>query len=286
MNYKNDPAFIKGYNQEALDIKEKAFDCHGALYALGRYVKSLNSVDEDYITKQVSFFKERKDLKYLLIDLDNTIFDFTKAELLSLRITFEKLKIEVKEEYINTYLKINDSLWKALEKKEINKSELSRLRFVKTFDILKLDPSKALEAEKIYNSELAKHPFYLDGAEIAVKELSKKYQIFIITNGFSTIQRPRINNSSLKDYISGLYISEEIGHDKPSKAYFEYVLKAIGDRDKRHYLIVGDSVTSDIKGALNMGIESVLITKSPDPITFNLSSLAYLERALAFIPFK
>ena len=277
--------FLKGYQAEALRIKEDALKEKDPLYALGRYVKSLGSNDENYIKTQISFFHQRPKLKYLLIDLDNTIFDFTKAELLSLRLTFENLGIEAKDSYINTYLEINHELWKALERREITKEQLSYQRFAKTFAKLKLEPELAFKAEYFYNRELAKHPFYLSGAEKAIEELSQDYAIAIITNGFKDIQRPRIANSTLSDHIKALYISQEIGYDKPAKEFFEYVLHDLKDLDKSHYLIVGDSLSSDIKGASNIGIEAVLVGSTNHENVFDLTSLAYLKRVLAFAPF-
>ncbi|MBE6616597.1 MAG: noncanonical pyrimidine nucleotidase, YjjG family [Ruminococcaceae bacterium] len=198
--------------------------------------------------------------KYLLFDMDNTLLDFSRAEYLSFERTAKEAGLDYSEELYELYSRINDSLWKKLEVGGIKLEELKIERFrMLLSEIGYSDPE---ERERIatfmrnrYMLVLGEQGCMIDGAPEVCEKLSGKYDMYILTNGIADIQRSRYAISGLGKYFKEMFISEEIGHTKPERAYFDYVFDKIGDQDKTKYLMIGDSLTSDCDGAIAYGID-------------------------------
>ncbi len=190
----------------------------------------------------------------ILFDADGTLFDFLRGEREALVLACKKHGIELTEGDIKEYSAINDSLWKALERGEVDKETLRIKRFeifcsLKGFDCdyrgLSLD----------YTDFLAEQRFLIDGAEEILEALSEKCRIYIITNGIGYVQRNRFAKSVIGKYFLELFISEEVGYEKPSIHFFEYVAERIPSYDPKKTLVVGDSMTSDMKGGIGAGLD-------------------------------
>ena len=197
--------------------------------------------------------------KYLLFDADNTLFDFNKAERKAFLGLSEIDEIVFCEENYERYHEINDKLWKKLERKETTKAELRSARFAELYLSLGLEVNTEL-IERItatYPKKLGLGCDLLDGARGTLAHLSNSYQIYIVTNGLSEVQKMRLERSSIKGYIIKMFVSEDVGFEKPDKRYFDHVLACIGDYDQNRYLVIGDSLTSDIDGAILYGIDCV-----------------------------
>lgn len=195
-----------------------------------------------------------KKYKFLLFDADNTILDFTRSEETAIRSTMAESGIIATDELCKSYSRINLSLWKALERKEIDKETLKILRFemfVKENSI-NADPA---HMAAFYAEQLSKQPFVIDGAKELLVSLQNDYEIYIITNGIGFVQRGRMGASSINGLYKKLYISEDIGYEKPDKRYFERVFADIENFDRSRALIIGDSLSSDIKGAVNCSVD-------------------------------
>lgn len=198
--------------------------------------------------------------KYILFDADNTLFDFDRSEYEALDLVMREYGIEIDEKQHEVYHEINDRLWKMLEVGEIEREKLKTERFVRFFEYLGIEmPDTAENVAHNYVEKLSLQNFLLPGAEEVCRELSPRYKLYLITNGLTFVQKRRISNSPLKKYFTDFFISEEVGYAKPEKAFFEYVSDSIGDSDKSDYIVVGDSLTSDIQGAVNFGVDSVWI---------------------------
>ncbi len=195
----------------------------------------------------------------LLLDADGTLLDFDQAEEIALRTVYGRHGIPCTKENLNTYFKVNQALWKQLERNEITKEELIQTRFPITFDQLHLKVSTSASFSKEYQEELAKQHPLLEGALEAVKELSKDYVLAIVTNGNLMTQQARLKDSGLKDWMSRIFISDELGVQKPMKAFFDRVLAELEEKDPSKILVVGDSLSSDILGARNAGLDSCWI---------------------------
>lgn len=193
--------------------------------------------------------------QWILFDADGTLFDYDRAEAYALASTFDDLGYAYREEYLTEYRQINGNLWQAFEQGAINQNKLKGKRFellCQSFGI-NLDPSVLSQH---YLKNLGYSTFLIDGAEATVKALASHYSLAIITNGLKDVQRPRIAASSIHSYFPVIVISEEVGAAKPDNKIFEIAFQRMGDPQRIEVLIIGDSLTSDIAGALNYGIDS------------------------------
>ncbi len=201
-------------------------------------------------------------MKYttLLLDLDETLFDFSKSEKFAIDKLMEKYNIPVTEENRRLYSKINDEKWKKLERGELTRPQLFRERFG---DFLKKTGVTADtdEANLSYMQFLSQASFILDGALETCKKLSGNYSLYLVTNGTKIVQNGRLSGSPIMKFIKDVFISEEIGFNKPQKEYFDYVLEHIEEKDKTKILVVGDSLSSDIAGAENSGLDSCWVNR-------------------------
>lgn len=204
-------------------------------------------------------------MKYttLLFDLDDTLMDFHKAEEYAIERLLEKYSIAVTQDNKKLYSLTNKAKWTALEKGEITRKELFATRFPDFFKALGVVADGA-QANADYMNFLSQGRFVIDGAEDICRELSTKYSMYIITNGAKIVQQGRLTNLPLMKYFDGVFISEEIGFDKPKKEYFDHVFANIPEKDKSKVLVIGDSLSSDIKGAVNYGIDCCWINRGED----------------------
>ncbi len=225
-------------------------------------------------------------MKYttLLIDLDETLFDFSKSEKFAIDKLMEKYNIPVTEENRRLYSAINDEKWKKLERGELTRQQLFHERFAgflkKTGVTADTD-----EANLSYMKFLSQASFILDGALETCKKLSENYSLYLVTNGTKIVQNGRLNGSPIMKYIKGVFISEEIGFNKPQKEYFAYVLEHIEERDKKKILVVGDSPSSDIAGAINSGLDSCLVNRKNQNVesgaTYTISYITEIFEVLS-----
>lgn len=192
-------------------------------------------------------------IEFLLLDLDDTILDFHKAETIALTKTLEEYGIPPTEETVSLYSAINKKHWEMLERGEINREQVKVLRFARLFEKLAVDIDALAVADR-YRENLAIGHYFLPGAEEALEVLNKKYRLFITSNGASKVQSGRMTSANLYRFFEKTFVSEDLGADKPSAAYFEGAFSQIPGFDKKKAMIVGDSLTSDIQGGINAGI--------------------------------
>ncbi len=190
-----------------------------------------------------------------LFDADGTLFDFARAEDESIRYTMSSFGIEPTDERVAKYSEINDGLWKALERGEIEKNVLLYHRFELFCQYYGFDADHKKMAQTYMNT-LATKGHLIEGAEELIKKLFKKVKLYIVTNGVEFIQEGRYAVSGIGKYFDGKFISGVIGHEKPCIEYFEHVEKHIENFDRSRTIIIGDSLTSDIKGGINFGIDT------------------------------
>ena len=197
-------------------------------------------------------------IEFLLLDLDDTILDFHMQEQFAIRKTLSAVGVEPTDDVCDLYSKINLRHWSMLEKGEITREKLAWHRFSELFEVLgvEADPHKT---SQLYWGNLATGHYFLPGAEETVKALAKKYKLYMVTNGTASVQHSRIASAGLAPFFAGIFISQEIGTDKPAKAYFESCFARIPDFAQEKAMIVGDSLTSDIRGGKNAGIATCWI---------------------------
>jgi YjjG family noncanonical pyrimidine nucleotidase len=191
----------------------------------------------------------------LLLDLDNTLLDFNKGERMALKPVLDKYGIEDNEENRKLYSKINLSYWKKLERKEITREEVVTLRWKEYFSYFHIN-SDGKEVNDIYFKGLKNSAYLLDGALDFLKEASKYFNLYIISNGIKEVQDNRLLISGIKPYFKKIFISEEMGYVKPEKEFFDLVLKE-AKLTKDECIVIGDSLSSDIQGAINSNIDYI-----------------------------
>lgn len=196
-------------------------------------------------------------IRNVLFDLDDTLFDFHKAEKIALTKTLVHFGIDPTEETLALYSTINAAHWKRLELGEISREEVKVGRYRELFKTIgvECDPVKATA---YYESMLAIGHYFMPGAPELLEGLyRKKYRLYIVSNGTAKVQEGRIESSGIAKYMDGIFISQILGANKPDKQFFDICFAEIPDFSLSETVIIGDSLSSDIKGGINAGITTV-----------------------------
>lgn len=197
-----------------------------------------------------------KKYEVILLDLDETLFDFKKTELYALEKTFTLFNIKYDEAYhLAAYSKINTQVWKDLEQGLLTTAELKVERFRRLIEALHLE-GEATQWSDTYAKYLGEGAFLLEGAKEFVETLSKKYRLGVITNGIGSVQHSRLERSDLAPYFETVIISEEVKVSKPNAKIFEIALESLNHKNRSTVLMIGDSLTSDIQGGINAGVDT------------------------------
>src|SRR6185503_7204161 len=201
----------------------------------------------------------KKHYPWLWFDADGTLFDYERAEGSALKNTFGSLDLRFEDDYLDIYQRINQGLWRALEKQEISAAVLRVRRFELLLEAVQLTGS-ADEMSTTYIEQLGLRAELMDGAYEVLQALQGRCKFAIVTNGLQAVQRSRLEHSTIKHFISELIISEEVGAAKPQAAFFDEAFARIAARNERpaksEVLIIGDSLTSDIRGGVEYGIDT------------------------------
>lgn len=212
-----------------------------------------------YFFTHLMFRKENLDLKYkyLLFDLDHTLLDFDAAEDIALSQLLKEEGVEDIQTYKDYYVPMNKALWKDLEQKKITKSELINTRFSRLFAHFGIEKDGAYLAER-YQFFLSKQGQTFPGVEDLLKKLiSKGYDLYAATNGITYIQTGRLEQSGIAPYFKEIFISEQLHTQKPDAEFYEKIGARIPNFDKNQTLMIGDSLSADIQGGNNAGIDTI-----------------------------
>ncbi len=196
----------------------------------------------------------------LLIDADNTLFNFDLSQEKALKSTFEEIGLAYTPALHQFYETVSRRLWSDYEEGHITLGELVRRRFDALFEEFDIRADSAAFND-LYLIHLGTHATLFSGVMETLDYLYKHYQLYIVTNGIGPSQRARFDTLHLKRYFADIFISEEIGIGKPHKGFFDYVFSHIEERDKMKILIVGDSLSSDIRGGKNAGIATCWLNR-------------------------
>ena len=191
---------------------------------------------------------------YLLFDADDTLFDFPKASSRAFSIMCRKNDVPDSPESYQLYHEVNQVLWEAFNRGEVTKDFLTLERYVRFLKSLGLDRD-ADRCNRDYLDALGETVFPLPHAEEVCRELVRRgHKLYIVTNAVASVQRGRLAKSPIVPYITAAFISEEAGAAKPDPAYFDYVFAHIDGITRENCLVIGDSISSDIRGANNYGL--------------------------------
>jgi 2-haloacid dehalogenase len=222
--------------------------------------------------------------KTLLFDVDDTLLDFKDAENQALHSLFKEVGIHLTPEIEKIYKTLNHQRWQEYEKGNMSSEEVVNGRFGLLFE--KLDKKVDSPAmEKRYRHYLNQGHKRLGNSLEIIQDLSQKADLYVVTNGVEATQMQRLTDSELLPYFKDIFISEVAGAQKPKKEFFDYAFARIPKLNKTETVIIGDSLTSDIQGGHNAGIDTIWLnsTEKPEPIqpTFQIESLEEIYTILA-----
>ena len=194
-------------------------------------------------------------IEFLFLDLDDTILDFQKSEKLALSKTLRSLGVTPTDEVCDLYSRINLSYWKRLERKELTRDQVLVGRFEALFRQLAVVTDAAAAAD-CYAENLGIGHYFIPGAEETVQALHGRYKLYLASNGTASVQSGRLKSADIGKYFDDIFISQNMGADKPDIRFFQEAFRRIGNFDPARAMIVGDSLTSDILGGIHAGIRT------------------------------
>ena len=229
--------------------------------------------------------QRRTKYDWLLFDADNTILDFDSAAARSFADTTRDNNLSQEPEHFAIYKKVNSQIWREFEEGKISAKELR----VKRFQLFLEETGQDGNPEQLntfFLKRLIKHSELFKGARQLLHFLQARYNLAIITNGLKEVQRPRFEKVEITKYFRAIVVSDEIGISKPHQGFFDFTFQEIGNPAKEKVLVIGDSLSSDIRGGINYDLDTCwLNTKElehigdPSP-TYIISALSGLRDIL------
>ena len=221
----------------------------------------------------------------LLIDLDGTVLDFSKGERNAFILTVKKFtEYEPTDFDCEKFSVINEFYFNEYRTGKMDRNTFHHNRFKDIFEYLKLN-ADIDESDNYYVDSLKYQAILYDDVIDALKYLSKKYELYVASNGMTEVQKKRLELAGVDKYFKKSYVSEELGHNKPEIEFFDYIFNDLNDFDKSHYAIIGDRLESDILGGFNAGITTIYLERcemtcdevKPD---YKISSLNEINKIL------
>ncbi len=195
-------------------------------------------------------------IKAVLLDVDNTLLDFNLSAKATIKTAFKELGIEYSDGIFNTFLRVNDKLWRRIEKKEITREKLHEIRWGIIFDELGIKADgKRMEA--LFLRYLEDYAIPVDGAPELVGYLADKYKLYTASNAPYAQQIKRLTKSGIMPYFSGILNFEAQGVHKPQKEFFEQCLNAMRPFKREEITLIGDSLSADMQGGKSVGFKTI-----------------------------
>ena len=202
----------------------------------------------------------------LLWDVDGTLLDFIAAEKAAVQTLFREFGLgECTDEMVERYSRINKEYWERLERGELSKPEILVRRFADFFASEGLDASKAPEFNEQYQVRLGDTVVFCDDSYELLSSLRGRVKQYAVSNGTVVAQTRKLRRSGFDRLLDGVFLSEELGYEKPATEFFDRVFAAIGEPDRERVLIVGESLTSDITGGNRAGIRTCWYNPKGEP---------------------
>lgn len=194
-------------------------------------------------------------IKVILLDVDDTLLDFHKGAEQAIKDTCLQYGVPYSVQMLSFFFETNTLLWSQIEKETLTKPELYEIRWPSIFSKLGID-CDGRAFEESYRKTLKNIAIPVDGALDMLCELSKAYRVFAASNASYDMQIARLTNAGMLQYFEAVFVSEKLGHVKPSREFFECCMKNIGDYCKDEVVILGDSLSADIGGGKAFGIKT------------------------------
>ena len=194
-------------------------------------------------------------MRTVLLDIDDTILDFHECAKATILRASEDFGVEFTKEMLSYYMEQNAFLWGQYEKGIISREDIFRTRFPMLFKEYGFDVD-GIEFENAFQKYFKTQYKFVDGADELVKYLSSKYDLYVASNSLLETQISRLTSAGLYKYFKNIFVSDTIGYQKPTKEFFEICFCHIPNFKKEETIIIGDSLSSDIKGGCRVGIKT------------------------------
>lgn len=202
----------------------------------------------------------------VLIDVDNTLLDFNKCAETAIKTQFQKWNLKYSENVFPVFREVNDMLWQKIETGEIDKPRLYRLRWKTIFERLGID-ADGFKFEQEFRKEFSESKEAVSGAYEILEYLAEKYTVCVASNASYHQQIKRLKNAEMLKYFKYVFNSEQIGTPKPEKKFFDACLEKLENIPKENVIMIGDSLTADIKGGVEYGIKTLWFNYDKIPVT-------------------
>lgn len=194
-------------------------------------------------------------IKTILLDIDNTIMDFDECARLAIKQACADFDMPFDDSINIAYRQINKTLWQQIESGILTRQDMYQIRWQMIFDKLGIKRD-GKSFEPLFLSNLAKQSALIGGAKEILQYLKPKYTLCVASNAPYEQQLQRLQNAGIKQFFDEFFISEKIGHQKPTKGFFEFCFDRLGNPQKQDVMIIGDSLTADISGGKSYGIKT------------------------------
>lgn len=215
--------------------------------------------------------------KILLLDLDNTLIDFNECARHSIIEIFESFGFTYTEKVFETFIEENIKIWKRLEKGEITKADLRANRWNIILSRLGIDFDGTV-IEELFEKGVANGAYPVEGAYELLDYLYPKYELYIVSNGFRFVQENRLKIGDFRKYFKDIFLSEDIGIQKPAKEFFDYCFEKMNNPPKQSVMLIGDSLSADITGGINYGIDTIWFNKNGDELPKDINPTYIVDK--------
>ena len=205
-------------------------------------------------------------IKAVLLDVDNTILDFNVCAKESMKATFRDSGLSYEEEMFPIFQEINGKLWEEIEKEQLKREDLYKIRWKLIFEALGIEGQDPVRTDAVFRKYIAESAEPVCGAHELMQYLSQKYILCIASNASRARQKKRLTNAGMIQYVTHLFTSEEIGRPKPEKAFFDACLAALPSIKREEIIVIGDSLTADIKGGADSGMKTIWYNHNKEAI--------------------
>jgi len=219
-----------------------------------------------------------KHKKHLFFDLDHTLWDFDKNSAFAFDAIFKNQGFDISlQDFLNIYIPRNQHYWKLYQVNQISHEDLRYCRLKDVFDALQIKISDKVihQLSEDYITYLPEYNHLFDGAIELLDYLKPKYQLHIITNGFSQVQDKKLTNSNIGHYFETITNSEMAGQKKPNPIIFDYAL-SVAKASKEESIMIGDSFEADVLGALDFGIDAIYFNENKNEVKHDVYQVNHL----------
>ncbi len=218
-------------------------------------------------------------IKAIFFDVDNTLLDFNKCAVYAIEQAFNDCGLKFDKSYADVFFRINKGLWLDIEKKVITFEELQQIRFNKVFSALGIEYDGTV-TEKRFRYHLKDAHFAVDNAKEIVSYLASKYELYVASNAVYFQQLRRLESAGMLKYFKQVFVSETVGYQKPTKEFFLKCFESLGGILPEQTVMIGDSLSADIDGAVNFGMKSIWFNFERKPVPCDLKADKVIDNHL------